>query len=409
MADELHIPASDATVRVCMVDTTAIMRVNAKSFIEPVQPGHEFINIYVAAFLVEHGASGKKVMFDLGVRKDYWNLPAVLQKRLGFVIPDLRVDKDATEVLEESGVTLDEISSVIWSHYHWDHTGSMELFPPATELVVGPGFKASPALLPGFPENVNSPVDSRAFKDRTLTEIGFDDDSDLTIGGFRAHDFFGDGSFYLLDTPGHCLGHMCGLARTTGGRDSTFMLLGGDICHFPGDFRPSAKAPLPDPIPEGVLDRDDFFPTPCPCALFADHHPQMRTCGTNTFNPRTTPFYRISTDVTAAYADPQLSQKSVDKLVSFDASPSVLVCLSHDATALKHLPNLNDNPEDDLNDWKQRGYKQKIHWGWLNELPRNGKPGREPHVEGFWRDRKLWPEAKEELRKLGEKASSYSL
>jgi hypothetical protein len=35
---------------------------------------------------------------------------------------------------------------------------------------------------------------------RNLREISFSDD--FKIGSFRAHDFFGDGSFYLLDTPG---------------------------------------------------------------------------------------------------------------------------------------------------------------------------------------------------------------
>ena len=92
-----------------MIDTTALMVVNAKMFVEPVQKGHEWININVAAFLIEHPASGKKVMFDLGVRKDYWNLPASMQKRLGFVVPALRVDKDVTEILQEKGVELDEI------------------------------------------------------------------------------------------------------------------------------------------------------------------------------------------------------------------------------------------------------------------------------------------------------------
>ncbi|POR32500.1 Uncharacterized protein TPAR_07279 [Tolypocladium paradoxum] len=406
---ELNVLVSNATVRVRMVDTSGVMVVNAKPFIEPVQKGHEFLNLYVAAFLLDHAASGRKVMFDLGIRKEYWKLPAALQKRLGFVIPALRVDKDTTEILQEKDIALDQISCVIWSHYHWDHTGSTELFPTSTELVVGPGFKASPVLLPGFPHNPDSPIDAAAIKGRALTEIGFED-SKLDIGGFRAHDFFGDGSFYLLDTPGHCLGHMCGLARTTGGPDSTFVLLGGDICHFPGDFRPSPQQPLPDTIPDGILDSDAYFPTACPCSLFTDHHPLKTWGGVNpTIDPRTTPFYRVSTDTTAAYVDPTVSQHSVEKLVDFDASPSILICLAHDETMLRSLPTLNDNPEDDLNNWQQRGYKKKIHWGWLNDLPRNGKPARETAVQGFWREKKPWPEAKAELLKNGERASKVNL
>lgn len=105
----LNIPESDATIRLRMVDTTAKMVVNAKSFIEPVQQGHETLNLTVAAFLLDHPASERKVMFDLGVRKDYWNLPAALQKRLGTIIPALRVDKDVTEVLIEQNISVDKV------------------------------------------------------------------------------------------------------------------------------------------------------------------------------------------------------------------------------------------------------------------------------------------------------------
>nr|KAK5438363.1 hypothetical protein LTR18_008885 [Exophiala xenobiotica] len=403
--DTLRYPPSNSTVRVRMIDTTAVMVVNAKMFVEPVQKGHEWININVAAFLIEHPASGKKAMFDLGVRKDYWNLPASMQKRLGFVVPALRVDKDVTEILQGKGVELDQISSVIWSHYHWDHTGSTELFPKTTELVVGPGFKAK--MLPGYPHNVDSPVDSAAFEGRTLTEIDFST-TNLEIGGFRAYDFFGDESFYLLDTPGHCLGHVCGLARTTPDPESTFILLGGDICHFSGDFRPSAKKPLPDPIPAETLDEDSYFPTPCPCSFFADHHP-MKVSEHSSVDGRATPFYRISTDPSAAYVDPKTSQISVRKLANFDSDPSVLVCLAHDTAMMHGLPTLDENPEDDLNAWRGGGLKEKIHWGWLNELPRDGKPGRKAVVEGFWRDMKPWPEARDVMRKNGEKASKVGL
>ncbi|KAF1991025.1 hypothetical protein K402DRAFT_368804 [Aulographum hederae CBS 113979] len=408
---ELGCPHSTSTVRLRMIDTTAVMVVNAKFFIEPVQKGHEQLNLYVAAFLIEHPPSGRKIMFDLGVRKDYWKLPAGLQKRLGFIIPGLRVDRDATEILEEKGVGLGDISSVIWSHYHWDHTGSMELFPSSTELVVGPGFKTSPILLPGFPHNADSPINAAAIQERKLTEIG-DDGFQLEIGGFRAHDFFEDGSFYLLDTPGHCVGHMCGLARTTGGPGSTFVLLGGDICHFPGVFRPYAKTPLPDTIPDGLLDEDGYFPIPCPSSLFEDRHPQRprnEDREASSIDTKTTPFYRISTDESTAYTDVPAAHTSVHKLVDFDACPSVLVCLAHDETMLKKLPTFNEDPEDDLNDWKQRGYKKKIQWGWLNDLSRSGRTGRPAAVEGFWKDGLPWPEGKEVLRKNGESASKLSL
>ncbi|OAL35982.1 hypothetical protein AYO20_04643 [Fonsecaea nubica] len=406
-SSSITFPPSNTAVRVRLVDTTAVMTVRAESFVKPAPPGHELLNLTCAAFLIEHpssspGSGPDRIMFDLGVRTDYWNYAAVLQARIGSVIPSLRVDKGVPEILVEGGVGLDSISSVIWSHFHWDHIGDMSLFPPATEVVVGPGFKSSPLLLPGYPDHPGSPVLASDFAGRELREIEFASasGSTLRIGNYGAFDFFGDGSFYLLGafnapklrrshTPGHCLGHMCGLARTTAGDDSTFLLLGGDICHFVGDLRPNPTYPIPDPVPGDVLDDDpSSFPTPCPCSLFADHHPAISQGDSG--DPTQTPFYKVSTHPTSAYVDPPTAQASVDKLLHFEQSPVVMVCLAHDAALLKYLPTFNKEPEADLNGWKAKGWKERCRWDWLNEMPRNGRPGRKPIVQGFWRDGKPW-------------------
>jgi len=83
----------------------------------------------------------------------------------------------------------------------------MELFPKTTNLVVGPGFNSSPTLFPAYPHNMDSPIDAAALEGRRLIETSFQD-SGLEIGGFRAYDFFGDGSFYLLGTFRHCRRHI---------------------------------------------------------------------------------------------------------------------------------------------------------------------------------------------------------
>jgi hypothetical protein len=200
-----------------------------------------------------------------------------------------------------------------------------------------------------------------------------------------------------IDTPGHCIGHICGLARTTAEPYSTFILMGGDIAHFAGDMRPHPKIPLPEFIAEGILDNDVLnFPVPCPCSIFTDRHPLI-ACGMAEGDPQQTPFYNVATGPVSSYINPPLSQNSVDRLKAFDASQSVLVCLAHDGALLQYLPTFNHSPRDSLNAWKQFGWKEKCHWEWLNELPRQSKPGRAPIVQSYWKDQKPWSDAKEQL------------
>jgi glyoxylase-like metal-dependent hydrolase (beta-lactamase superfamily II) len=50
-----------------------------------------------------------------------------------------------------------------------------------------------------------------------------------TLGNFpNTIDYFGDGSLYVIDTPGHLLGHINLLARSGPDR---WVYLGGDCCH----------------------------------------------------------------------------------------------------------------------------------------------------------------------------------
>ena len=65
--------------------------------------------------------------------------------------------------------------------------------------MVGPGFKDH--LMPGYPAKDDSPILESDYEGRAVNEIDFQD-TGLRLGQFRAMDFFGDGSFYLLDSPG---------------------------------------------------------------------------------------------------------------------------------------------------------------------------------------------------------------
>lgn len=58
-------------------------------------------------------------------------------------------------------------------------------------------------MLPGYPADPQGQILESDYSGRRIREINFEETSaGLTIGGFRALDYFGDGSFYLLETPG---------------------------------------------------------------------------------------------------------------------------------------------------------------------------------------------------------------
>jgi glyoxylase-like metal-dependent hydrolase (beta-lactamase superfamily II) len=369
----LTLPSSSSTVRLRAIDAKTQMCVSAKGFIQPILPGFEVLNLTSITFLIEHVGLDSKILFDCGARKDLQNLSPRMKERLNVNVKGLMIEKDVHEIVQEAGVDLEELDATIWSHWHWDHHGAPEKYPSKTEIVVGPGFKTN--FMPGYPTIPDAIFVDANFEHRKVREIDFSDD--FWIGNFRAHDYFGDGSFYLLDTPGHAIGHMCGLARTT---PTTFVFLGGDICHFGGSFRPSPVVTLPDPVPSAHL--GSHLPCPCSSSLFTASHPAGPFSGESS----TTPFFEVTSFAQSAYLNREQAAQSIQELQRFDAHPDVLVCIAHDPTLIKALPFLNDQPDEDLNDWREAGLKEKAQWGWLNELPRDGKAGREMYVQGVWKE-----------------------
>ena len=127
------------------------------------------------------------------------------------------------------------------------------------------------AFTPGYPSNPEAFILEADYDGHEIREISFS--QDLALGHFLAYDYFGNGSFYLLDTPGHAIGHLCGFACTTTNPD-TFMLMGGDACHHGGEFRPTQYLPLPISISPNPLSLMSV--TSCPGAAFEAIHRQKR-------------------------------------------------------------------------------------------------------------------------------------
>ncbi|KAJ6619866.1 hypothetical protein B0H10DRAFT_2363672 [Mycena sp. CBHHK59/15] len=245
--EDYGIPLSDATVDVKVFNVGTASLVNTThAFLHPVLPGRQSITFPLFAFLVEHTTSQKRIMFDLGMRKDPMNFAPSISGLFSAGIAQVPPHKDITELLEEGGSR--SIPSMLLfggNHSHFDHIGDMSKFPNTTALVVGPG--TDHQLYPEFP---NGALQASDFAGHNLTELNFNA-THLTFGSLKAIDYFGDGSFYLLNTPGHLAGHISALARVT---PTSFIMLAGDAFHHAGQLRPRPHFQHEYPCPAELLE-----------------------------------------------------------------------------------------------------------------------------------------------------------
>ncbi|KAG7444003.1 uncharacterized protein BT62DRAFT_901533, partial [Guyanagaster necrorhizus] len=77
---------------------------------------------------------------------------------------------------------------------------------------------------------------------------------------------------------------------------------------------------------------------------------------------RTTPLLSVPSGQ-SAYADPKIATETITKLGKLDASPDILVLIAHDCT----VPNVIDEFPESVNDWKAKGWKEKLTWAFLEK------------------------------------------
>ncbi|KAF4961368.1 hypothetical protein FSARC_10213 [Fusarium sarcochroum] len=349
---QFNVPGGQ-TAKVSIIDSSLrLSNMPASYLLKPPMKGFETMpTVTTWSFLVE-SSTGKKALFDLGVPKNpLENYSPKYAKTIRESNWGVDVKANVADILKDNAVQPSEIDSVIWSHHHFDHIGDVTTFPGSTELVVGPGFKD--AFCPGYPAQQDSPVREVDFKGRNLREIDFENHP-LRIGPFRAFDFFGDGSFFLLDTPGHAIGHLAGLCRTTTSPD-TFILMGGDLCHHGGELRPSPYLPFPSKLSDHISLSDSLRLRLARCPgseVFNDINVKRgRAAGETFFDP-------------AIGFDEEQALQTIKEAQKADAQDNVFCVFAHDMSVFGVI----DTFPKTANDWKVKGWREKTLWKFLSDI-----------------------------------------
>lgn len=237
------------------------------------------------AFLIRHprsdGSGGTtNLVFDLGLKRDLGGYPPKQQEHIAnrrpiITSPDCADSlRHGTNYSESStgDVLLDpasDVDIVMLSHVHWDHVGTASDFPRAAFVVgsgtldllrngAGPLYPADifnddeiPAArtvelppvpyarreeaydaAPHAPKHTDAAPEARAALPASVSAGKW---SWEPLASFpHALDLFGDGSLYVVDSPGHLYGHVNLLARVGARR---WVYLGGDCCHDPRILR----------------------------------------------------------------------------------------------------------------------------------------------------------------------------
>ena len=196
-------------------------------------PRDDWIEVPVAAFLVEHPGAGPLVI-DTGFHPSVAVDPRQAFGRLGGVLfKDVRMERDQalSAQLRGRGIEPSDVGVVIMTHPHSDHASGISEFPNSTFVVSSAEWEAasSAGQLQGYFQRQFD----HAFDWRTLDFDGPASDSFATFG--RSFDLFGDASVHLVYTPGHTPGHLSVVLRLERGE----ALITGDAAYTMRTLRDS--------------------------------------------------------------------------------------------------------------------------------------------------------------------------
>ncbi|KAH8159396.1 hypothetical protein CIB48_g8856 [Xylaria polymorpha] len=255
------------------------------------------------SFLIQHPTQNRTLVFDLGLKKNCEKWPKPLYEYITGMGVMPVVTREVREFLNGYGIDMKKIEGVIWSRSHFDHVGDVSTFEPKTKIIVGIGSKER--FFPGYTTKKAASFNESDVAGHDVEEIDFGSSS-LKVGGLPAVDYFTDGTFYLLDTPGHCFGHI-----------------------------PTSH-------------------TPCIGEIFDKLLP----------NGREAPFYHASEKPDSVHVDAHKMAETIKRLQEFDARDNILLVPVHDVAFL----NVAEFFPNTANAFMEKGWVEKTRWAWLAEF-----------------------------------------
>lgn len=108
----------------------------------------------------------------------------------------MQVKTGVASILESNNVPLTSISNFIIGHAHFDHIGNLADLPKSVKVIVGPDSPIGEHLADELD------VAKEEILERVVRALSRDKDKWEDVGTFRGLDYFGDGSFWILDVPG---------------------------------------------------------------------------------------------------------------------------------------------------------------------------------------------------------------
>ncbi|KZT57140.1 hypothetical protein CALCODRAFT_496430 [Calocera cornea HHB12733] len=297
----------------------------------------------VFAWVVEKTIDGKteRWLWDMGVVSDKNRLgegmAAGTDSRFALNVPPTAQLPELLNHLSPPPATLETLTGMLLSHAHVDHYGALDEFPSSLPLITGVGTKA---WVDGAPD-AEKPVPPWFWNHpEFIAEVGEDGGKGRgqaweKVGTYdRAWDFFGDGSLYLMQAPGHCPGHQVALCRVSTSPD-TYVLLGGDTCHSRYIY-----TPFPAPVA-----RSDIA-----CWAHPSEGPPGSTKGTHTMH----------VDLDEAY-------RSIARLTRMEMENNVMCVLAHETEVARELGIGIGEMKQGWERWKENGWKEGKETGIRSE------------------------------------------